>query len=70
MFVQSLLKVALSVTCHREEELQSHKEDKVICISTVGHHNDAKIGLSDRNCVRLCIKLSEMALNHWGHAIT
>lgn len=69
MFIQSPLKVALSVTCHREEELQSHKEDKVICTSTVGHHNDAKIGLSDRNCVLSCIKLSEMALNHWGHVI-
>lgn len=49
MFIQSLLKVALSMTCHQEEELQSHKEDKVICKSTVGHHNDAMIALSDRN---------------------
>lgn len=35
--------------CHQEEELQSHKEDKVICKSTVAHHSDAKIALSDRN---------------------
>lgn len=41
--------MALSVTSHQEEEFQSHKEDKVICKSRVGHHNNAKIALSDRN---------------------
>lgn len=50
MFIQSVLKVALSVMWH-QEELRSHKDDKVICKSIVGHHNDAKIALSDGNSV-------------------
>lgn len=50
------------MTCHQEEELQSHKE--VICKSTVGHHSDAKIPLRDRNS--MYVRALKSLKWHWG----
>ena len=56
-FTQSLFEVTLSETWHWQEESHRSKGDKVICRSTVGHHNDAKIALGDWNYICMLMSL-------------